>query len=261
MNKRSVTLTNTETYIINSKIVEDDFKIDISLPNDYYETNEKYPVAYILDGNRNFGIVSGTATLLNTGTDAPKMIVVGIGYVTDEEHAKLRNRDYLPTVTDIHDFSGGARKFLNFLEEELIPNVESTYRINSNNRLLAGISYSGLFTMYALFNKSTLFNNYLIGSPSMYYDNGTIFNHEEEYAKLNNDLNVNVFLSVGDLEAGFDMFPGMVTNVEKLSKILKKRNYDNLLLTTHIFEKETHFSVMPATFSRGIRELLGQDEE
>jgi len=256
MSKRSVVLTNTETYLLSSKNVSDDFKIDISLPKGYYSSNEKYTVMYVLDGNRNFGIVSGTAKLLNTGMDAPKVIVVGIGYKTDLEHAKFRSRDYLPTISKNLEYSGGASNFLSFLEEELIPNIEKNYRVNSN-RLLAGMSYSGLFAMYTLFNKPTLFNNYLIGSPSMYYDNEVIFKDEEEYARKHGDLDANVFLSVGSLEAGFDMFPGMVSNVEKLSEILKNRKYNNLTLTTCLFENETHFSVMPATFSRGIRELIG----
>jgi len=256
MSKRSVVLANTETYLIGSKYVADDFKIDVSLPKGYYESSEKYPVLYVLDGNRNFGIVAGTVELLHTGMDAPKMIIVGIGYKTDEEHSKFRSRDYLPTISKNLEYSGGASNFLSFLEEELIPNIESSYRVDSI-RVLAGISYSGLFTMYALFNKPSLFNNYLIGSPSMYYDNEVIFKYEEEYARKNDDLDANVFLSVGSLEAGFDMFPGMVSNVEKLSLVLKNRKYNKLKLTTCLFENETHFSVMPATFSRGIRELIG----
>jgi len=256
MSKRSVVLANTETYLISSKFVSDDFKIDVSLPKGYSDSNENYPVLYVLDGNRNFGIVAGTAEILHTGMDAPKMIIVGIGYKTDEEHAKFRSRDYLPTISKNLEYSGGASNFLSFLENELIPNVESSYRADSS-RILAGISYSGLFTMYALFNKPSLFNNYLIGSPSMYYDNEVIFEYEEEYASKNNDLDANVFLSVGTLEAGFDMFPGMVSNVEKLSETLNNRKYSKLKLSTCLFENETHFSVMPATFSRGIRELVG----
>jgi len=256
MSKRNVVLSNTETYLISSKNVGDDFKIDVALPKGYYESSEKYPVLYVLDGNRNFGIVAGTVGLLNTGMDAPKVIVVGIGYKTDEEHLKFRSRDYLPTISKNIEYSGGASKFLSFLEEELIPNIEGSYQADSN-RLLAGISYSGLFTMYALLNKPTLFNNYLIGSPSMYYDNEVIFKIEEEYARKYDNLDANVFLSVGSLEAGYDMFPRMVSNVEKFSKILISRKYNNLKITTCLFENETHFSVMPATFSRGIRELLG----
>ena len=258
MNKGSVVLTDTESFIITSKNVDYDFKIDVSLPNDYYKKSEDYPVIFVLDGNRNFGIVSGTAKLLNTGMDAPRVVVVGVGYKTDSEHSKFRSRDYLPTISKDLEYSGGADKFLNFLEKELMPNIESSYRVNSN-KMLAGISYSGLFTMYTLFKKPSLFNHYLIGSPSMYYDNDVIFKYEEEYSKSNDNLDAKVFLSVGSLEAGYEMFPGMVSNVKKLSDILNERKYHNLNLTTCLFENETHFSVMPATFSRGIRKLFGEE--
>ncbi len=37
---------------------------------------------------------------------------------------------------------------------------------------------------------------------------------------------------------------------------LEDRNYPNLRMTIHIFENETHLSVIPATFSRGLREAF-----
>ena len=219
MSKKKVVLTNTETFLLSSKNVRDDFKIDVSLPKGYYESDQKYPAIYVLDGNRFFSIVAGIMKLLHTGMDAPKVIVVGIGYKTDLEHAKFRSRDYLPTSVEELTYSGGASKFLSFMEEELIPSIENNYRVNGD-RILSGMSYSGLFTMYTLFTKPSLFNNYLIGSPSLYYDNEIIFKYEEAYAKKHDDLAVNVFISVGTLEAGYEMFPRMVANVEKISKLL-----------------------------------------
>jgi enolase len=45
--------------------------------------------------------------------------------------------------------------------------------------------------------------------------------------------------------------------MKELAKILRERGYPGLHLTTHVFEGETHVSVVPATFSRGLREVFG----
>ncbi|MBI9012932.1 MAG: hypothetical protein JEZ08_11925 [Clostridiales bacterium] len=70
-------------------------------------------------------------------------------------------------------------------------------------------------------------------------------------------LNTNVFMSSGALEAIDEPgFAKMVDNVVDLSKILNEKNYSGSNLTTHIFDNETHLSVIPATFNRGLREVL-----
>lgn len=253
---KNVVMNNSESFFIESKIIGYEFKIDIALPKGYKDSHETYPTIYVLDGNRNFGIAAGTARLLPTGMDAPDAIVVGVGYKTDEEHAKYRSRDYLPTTSNQLEYSGGGSNFLRFLKENLIPFIEEKYRVNQT-RILSGFSYSALFTMYTLFTDTSLFKNYLIGSPSLFYDDKVMFKIEAEYAKKFSDLDAKVFLSVGTLEEGFEMFPKMVSNVERISEILLNRNYSNLQLTTHIFDNETHFSSIPATFSRGVRVLIG----
>ena len=43
---------------------------------------------------------------------------------------------------------------------------------------------------------------------------------------------------------------------EKLIEELQGRNYASLELKTHIFEDETHVSVIPAAMSRGLRAVF-----
>lgn len=254
LESEKVTISNTEQYIISSKIVSDEFKISVSLPKGYNESTKSYPVLYLLDANIFFGMVTDTVRLLQYGNEVPELIVVGIGYPNESEHLVLRNRDYLPTYNDMSEKSGGANKFLAFIIDELMPDIEKKYRINVNDSVLAGDSYSGLFALYTIFNKPELFRGYIIGSPSIYWDDRIIFDYENKYAQKSNKLDAKVFLSVGELEAIYEPeFARMVGNVEKLAEVLNSRNYSGLELTTHIFDDETHQSVIPATMSRGLR--------
>ncbi|XMB86045.1 alpha/beta hydrolase-fold protein [Mycoplasmatota bacterium WC44] len=254
---KEITIPNTEHHVIYSNIVKDQFKLYVLLPSGYYETTKDYPVVYLLDANVYFSIVAGTVKLLQFGEEIPDVIIIGVGYPEDSNHLYLRNRDYLPTSTVDHDNSGGANDFLNFIIEELKPYVEGKFRVNADKTILAGDSYSGLFSLYTLFNRPNSFSGYIVGSPSLYWDDSITFTYEREFASSHDDLKTKIFLSVGALEAVFEPeFAAMVDNVEKLADVLRGRNYPSLELVTHIFENETHLSVIPATMSRGLRELF-----
>jgi predicted alpha/beta superfamily hydrolase len=49
----------------------------------------------------------------------------------------------------------------------LIPFIESKYRAAKNDRTLMGSSYGGLFTLYAMFHETALFQRYVLTSPAL----------------------------------------------------------------------------------------------
>lgn len=237
-----------------SDIMEDTYEISVSLPKNYDEKN-KYPVVYLTDANIFFGIVSGTAHLLQFGKEIPDCIIVGIGYLKD--HLYVRNRDLCPTKYDMPEIAGRANDFLRYIKDELMLKINDDYAVDENNLTLAGDSLGGLFGAYVLFHEPALFNNYIVGSPSLYYDDRITFNYEEKYNQSYGELKAKVFISAGALEAVYEPeFARMVDNAVELAEVLKKRNYKGLNMMCHVFEDETHLSVIPATFSRGLRYIF-----
>ena len=93
------------------------------------------------------------------------------------------------------------------------------------------------------------------------HHNRITLTYESNYAANHDDLPVQVFMSVGGREEMDDHLidPSFhfVTNMKTLEKTLQERRYPGLQLTTHVFEDETHFSVIPMTFSRGLRVVFG----
>ncbi len=65
--------------------------------------------------------------------------------------------------------SGGGDKFLDFVEDELIPYIEKTYPASSY-RTFVGHSFGGLSVINALISKPHLFNNYVAIDPSLLWD-------------------------------------------------------------------------------------------
>ncbi len=262
-----VVMPNTELFKIHSDITGNDFLIYVQLPLSYKTNAEKnYPVWYNTDANRAFPLAGNAITLLSYPSgEIPEMIIIGIGYLIKgmEEWAALRVRDLTPTsdpetdkywtdlITemtkrkDIAVQSGGASKFLEFIVQELIPYVESHYRVQKDNRTLGGYSFGGLFTLYALFHHPESFNNYFAGSPSLHYNQDVIFSYEAEFAEMHQDLKAQVFLTAGELEGEF-----MINQVSKMTENLLSRGYPNLKVNMHIFEGEDHRSCVGAAFFR-----------
>jgi predicted alpha/beta superfamily hydrolase len=270
-----VTLPDTEVRLLKSSIVNDTYTLHISLPITYANTGRTYPVVYLTDGNGFFPVVRFITEGLSGGLEIPRLIIVGIGYNPEKprEWGRYRERDFLPTNASARDASrrqeftrtgirrGQAGPFLRFIREELKPFINANYRANPDDSTYAGTSYGGLFGLYALFHHPDTFNRYVIGSPAIHHDNRVTLTYESNYAANHNDLPVRVFMSVGEREELDDpliepLFQ-FVTNMKTLAKTLQERRYPGLQLTTHVFEDETHVSVVPATFSRGLRVVFG----
>jgi hypothetical protein len=199
----------------------------------------------------------------------PEIFVVGIGYKIRDlgDWGAWRTRDLTPTNVPSSDtywagvFSkfagrqlevktGGAAKFLECIEKEVFPFMESNYRVSATGRGLGGYSYGGLFSLYVLFKRPELFSLYYAGSPSIKYDKGVLYTYEKDYADTHNDLNATLFMTAGGAEDSV-----MIANVNIMAAQLKARNYPGLKVETTVFPDETHMSCVPAAWMRAFRVL------
>lgn len=176
----------------------------------------------------------------------PSVIIVGLAWGgTNPNYDSLRAKDLTPTYNSQIPQSGNGPNFLQFIKKELIPFVESKYRINKNNRTLMGSSFGGLFTLYALFNETNLFNIYILTSPALSWDNGAIYKDEKKYAEKNSSLPVKLFMTIGGYED--------TLTLQKFTAEIKKRNYKGLELQTMVIEGMGHSGGKAEGFSRGMQ--------
>ena len=260
----SIEIPNTEKRTLPSNFVDQVFSIYVGLPYNYQQTDKPFPVLYLLDANVTFSFID-LIRVFQVQQKVPDFVTVGIGYPVADflETSELRQRDFTPSIdkeTLAHQrassaqsepiMMGGAAAFLRFLREELKPFISSNYRITPDEAAIFGTSYAGLFALYALFTEPDTFTNYLIGSPSIWWDDAIILTYEREFAAQQPGLNASIFMYAGSHEAEAN-----VNNVMKLSDILEHRAYQGLRLKTKIFEGEDHMSVSMAAFFRGLREV------
>jgi predicted alpha/beta superfamily hydrolase len=163
---------------LHSDILKEIRILNIYLPEGYApDSTTLYPVIYLLDGGADEDFIH-VAGLVQYNTfpwvnKIPKSIVVGIANTN-----RLRDFTFPTTVEDDkkkYPAAGHSDKFIAFIEKELQPYIKRAYKTN-NERTLIGQSLGGLLATEMLLKKPSLFNKYIIISPSLWWDNGSLLN-------------------------------------------------------------------------------------
>jgi len=243
-----VSMPDTEVRQLKSSATGRSYDIYVRLPAGYApDQNRDYPVLYVLDGQWDFKLLDSIYGGLEYDGFVPEMLIVGITYSGESpDFDSLRAMDYTPVQDTFIPGSGDAPRFLAFIKEELIPLIESNYRVNSSRRIFMGSSFGGTFTLYAMFSEPELFSGYVAASPAVVYGNRFAFKQEAEYASSHPDLPVRLFLSVGELEE-------LARPVQEFMQVLSERGYTGLEMETRTIEGERHAGNKPEAFNRGLR--------
>lgn len=217
------------------------YDIKVALPNDYPVSNGQCAVIYVLDGDDNFNLVANQCEKLSACYNTENVLVVSIGY------GRSRDLDYTPTKTSAS--MGGAPEFLRFIKEELVPHMEQNYRVDTsrNGRVILGHSFGGLFGAYAFAADNSLFGNYLLLSPSLWFDNE--FTMQMELAKRNylKDKEQLVFMGLGQMENLGKMQAPFEAFYEAL-----KNNYTNLRIEKNLEADLGHMGSKNPNICKGL---------
>ncbi len=249
-----VRIRDTELHYIESKTIGEKLEIDVSLPRDYNNEKKNYPVVYITDAEYNFGAVSYITRRLIKNGDIPKVILVGVAYNVEYDvfyHRRARDLTPVEVKDDRFPESGQADRFIEFLEKELFPFIDSTYRTNTSDRALYGHSFGGLFGFYTLFSHPGLFQRIISLSPSIWYADRYIQHLEKSTFSEGMKLPAVVYTAVGEKEPDY-----FVKDWKDLVQQIKARDYLDLFLEVDLLEGENHRSIFGAAFTKGMRSIF-----
>lgn len=171
---------------IKSKILREKRDIWVYVPKSYHKgSKQRYPVVYLLDGNGHFSSVVGMIeqfSTVNGNMLCPEMIVVGIPNTNRERDlTPTPEGSLVPSSTDSIQLrmTGGGENFTAFIEDELIPHIDSVYPTQSY-RVLIGHSLGGLMVINTLVHHTGLFNAYIAIDPSMWWHKQTLLNESRQ---------------------------------------------------------------------------------
>ncbi|MFN8344390.1 MAG: alpha/beta hydrolase-fold protein [Spirosomataceae bacterium] len=268
---QSITPINaTKSHLITSSFNHKVYEVWVSLPKHYTETDTlHYSVLYVLDGKYSFKSMSSIREVMDLGKEIKEIIIVSIDLqcAAEADWLASRHNDFTPSSIPQADTlwsklmnipegklkSGGAESFLNTLEKEVIPYIDSHYKTTAD-RGLSGHSLGGLFTGYCLLKRPTLFKRYGINSPSFWWNNREMMQEEARFSNQNTELPARVFFSIGGAEEAV-----MLSAFQAFTDSIKSRSLKDLSVTVKVFDGETHLSVVPSCNSRTLKVLYGSN--
>jgi predicted alpha/beta superfamily hydrolase len=234
---------------INSTILGEKRILNVHLPAQY-DSSKSYPVIYLLDGSaqEDFLHIVGLAQFFNMQYTMPEMIIVGIANVD-------RKRDFTFPTTNADlkkEFptTGGSEKFIQFIEKELQPFITQNYKTTKDNYLI-GQSLGALLASEILLKKPTLFNHYLIVSPSLWWDDESLLKSAENTISKTDYANVYVYIAVGSDEPKI-----MVKDANSFYKALIKSNSKDFTVNFMRLDKENHATVLHQAINEAFRLLF-----
>lgn len=226
-----------ESFALQSQVLKQQRRYSVSLPGRYQaEPDRRYPVLYVVDADFQFFHVAATVKNLTQMGNIPPLIVVGVATEGPDDYVKATTWAIQGEGAQAY---GGIEPMRLFLNTELIPQIEKTYR-TSPERMLAGYSLGGLYSLYELVQKDSPFQAYLAMSASLWFDDYS-FQKKFEGFLTEKSSNKRLFLSLAN-ERGM--------GVTELVAALKKADNPQLRWNYRQFPDETHYSTaLPALYA------------
>ena len=263
-------LDETEVHTLHAKELKRDYDVLVSLPTSYKTSKRRYPVLFVADAPYAFPVSRAIGKRVgDTGGGLEEFIVVGLGYAKGDTASYSRRRDYTPTETaDIGLKSdmpgrpvqhGQAEGYRRFIVADVFSLVASRYRADMGRKIFVGHSYGSLLGLHVLFSTPSMFEHYILGSPSLWYGKRVMFEREKAYAAAHKDLKASVYFGIGQLEErkpGDSGKDNMMADIKQLESVLRSRRYPGLRIESRVFADEDHYTVAPHIITRGLKWLL-----
>lgn len=241
---------------IQSKELAEKRVLNIYLPEGYRESDTtKYPVIYLLDGSADEDFIHIVGLVQFNSFEwinqVPKSIIVGIATVD-------RRRDFtFPTKIEgdkkRYPTSGHSDQFISFIEKELQPFIETKYRTNTSKTII-GQSLGGLLETEILLKKPTLFNKYVIVSPSLWWDNGALLSQDSKIFQDSFNQKTDIYIGVGKEGLTPTELPRvMEVDANLLAEKLKGTKSKSVKVYFDYLPQEDHATILHQAVSNSFR--------
>jgi predicted alpha/beta superfamily hydrolase len=236
----TIPVSQQQKIILNSIALHEQRVIWIHTPSGYDQSNDIYPVLYVLDGDIHFKFITELTEFLSGDEKnrIPKMLVVGI--ISDN-----RVSDFTPLRDSGLISSGGGAGFLQFIRDELVDYISSHYR-TAPYRILAAHSLGGLFALYAKESVPKLFQAEIVMSPAFNGPNKKILLDFPSFLMHSDSLSGNMFLTIGDE-------PGAKGRIDTLAGFLKQYAPSALHWSYRSYPEDDHFSLPYSSMYDGLK--------
>ncbi|MFN7119567.1 MAG: alpha/beta hydrolase [Saprospiraceae bacterium] len=213
-------------------------RIAALLPHDYENSDKKYPVLYLQDGQNlfddfapfgNWAVDKKLAVLAERGMG--DVIIVAIDHA---EEARIA--EFTPSMKTRLG-RGDGKKYVRFLADTLKPYVDKTFRTlpDRQHTGMGGSSMGGLITIYAGLMYPEVYGKLMVFSPSLWVVPNIHFN----LMNLDEPYDLKIYLYGGGNEGAY-----MVPNMQRfVSAVEQKKSDTNIDVNLSIDPKGKHNEV------------------
>ncbi len=214
-----------ERYLPNIQVISETFEIPqlirtrriaALLPHDYYETDRRYPVLYLQDGQNlfddyapfgNWAVDKKLAILAESGIG--DIIIIAIDHAEEQRIA-----EFTPSMRTRLG-SGEGKKYVRFLADTLKPYVDSHFRTLTDRQHtgIGGSSMGGLISIYAGLMYPEVYSRLMVFSPSLWVAPQIHFH----YIDFLEPRDTRIYLYAGASESA-----NMVPNIQRFKGELEK---------------------------------------
>ncbi len=233
-----------DTFTLLSQGLGEERVINVWTPKNYKTNSDSLIVVYMLDGGiqEDFPHVANTLQELIQAQKIPPVLLVGVE--NTQRRRDLTGPTNVEKDKEIAPIVGGSEQFRNFISEELIPEINKRYRVNSKKGIL-GESLAGLFVTETFLLQPEMFDFYMAFDPSLWWN--------DEYLVKTADVHLDKWTGTNKTfwfaGAGID---GIADSARKLSDILQSRNQENITSKYADETNEEHHTIFRATKEKAI---------
>ena len=202
-------------------------RIHALLPHDYEQTNKRYPVLYLHDGQNLFGGGAGYGSwevdqkmALLAARHHHEVILISIDHTHHE-----RIREF--TLERTRAGTGKGQYYLEFIRKTLKPLVDSTFRTlpDAEHTGIGGSSLGGLISIYAGLMYPGIFGRLMIFSPSLWISPKIYF----DAIHLNAPVPMKIYAYGGEKESRY-----MVPSIQRFNETLARQRYQGESIDIHL---------------------------
>jgi len=236
--KTEITYSFGTNYSLNSSTMDEVRQVFVHLPDNYQQTNQTYPVLYLLDGDDHFTHAVTSARNLYQHNMAPQMIIVAIA----------NNKD-----TRRRDLTANRQNFMAFVLKEVPGFIQKNFRVN-DTQILFGHSAMGGLSLYFMRDKDTdIFDHYIVAGPSMGMKS---VNKLEETFRDRKDMQKSLYFTMGGLEDEQEFIQPDAVNA--LAALLDRSAPENLKWHFDELPEQTHMTTPYVTVYRGLTHIFSK---
>lgn len=253
-------LPGSQQWVLDDGARKQRYPVWVDLPAGYDKApaNKRYPVLVLADAPYAFPLTRSIRNRLGAGgQNIEDFILVGLAYAEGDTPRASRSRDYTPSDPknrgDLGEkVYGEGSAYARFVAQQVLPQIDREYRTDPKRRTFVGHSYGALLGIQLMREQPGSFGQFVLGSPSLWFDGGLVLKQPVPDAKSGGKLRI--WMAAGAYEqpgptARHAKRVNIVGDMKRYEALLRRAGHE---VSSRVMADEDHLSVQAAYTGRAL---------